>query len=74
MEGRNQEQLDRLLREANVFRMRRQFEQAEERCRAALEIASATVPVAPQASSGTQSGSGRPAKVVVTVPLVVVIR
>jgi tetratricopeptide (TPR) repeat protein len=38
---RNQEQVDRLLREANVFRMRRQFEQAEERCRAALEIAPA---------------------------------
>jgi len=31
--------VDRLLREANVFRMRRQFEQAEERCRAALEFA-----------------------------------
>jgi tetratricopeptide (TPR) repeat protein len=41
VEGRNQEQVDRLLREANVFRMRRQFEQAEERCRAALELAPA---------------------------------
>jgi tetratricopeptide (TPR) repeat protein len=41
VDDRNQEQIDRLLREANVFRVRRQFEQAEERCRAALEIAPA---------------------------------
>lgn len=41
MDGRNQEQINRLLREANVFRMRGQFEQAEERCRAALEVAPA---------------------------------
>ena len=38
MEVQNKEQIDRLLREANVFRMRRQFEQAEERCRAALVL------------------------------------
>ena len=38
------------------------------------EIASVTTPLAPHASSGTQNGSGRPANVVVTVPLVAVIR
>ncbi len=34
----NREQLDALLREANVFRLRGQTDAAEERCRAALEL------------------------------------
>jgi tetratricopeptide (TPR) repeat protein len=35
----NREKVDRLLREANVYRMRRQLEQAEEACRAVIELA-----------------------------------
>ena len=38
------------------------------------EIESVTIPLAPHASSGKQNGSGRPANVVVSVPLVLVIR
>ena len=38
------------------------------------EIESVSIPLAPHASSGKQNGSGRPANVVVSAPLVLVIR